>query len=368
MIEFLGQLYQDYPVVVIGAVVVMMAALVGAVAGVVMAGVIVSGRTRRAITGGLEGVVEALSGKLDTVGRELAELGARVGALEDRLPAGGNPNTDVRFEVPDGADEGQPAGPALDEARQALADGRMESAEALFREVLDRGAAEGEAAYGRAATAARHLGDMAYASDPEKALAAYRQAVILDPGNPEGWNMAGLLLQRAGDLDEARQAFERVRELGAKSGNKRVVAAATGNLGLIAQEKGDWERAETHLLESLALHEELAMDEGIAAASGNLGALYNQRGEGARACSHWARAVGLYEELGAAAMVEKIKERMGDAGCGADGGPAAESVCEAELLDHAVPVPEPNSGEPILGSEINYQENKWTLDTRHGIW
>ncbi len=132
--------------------------------------------------------------------------------------------------------------------------------------------------------------------------------------------MVGLLLQRAGELDEAVWAFERVQELGAKLGNQRVVAVATENLGLIAQEKGEMERAEDHLLESLALHEELAMDEGIAAASGNLGVLYNERGDAARACSHWARAAGLYEELGALPMAEKIKDRMKDAGCAPVGG------------------------------------------------
>jgi tetratricopeptide (TPR) repeat protein len=212
----------------------------------------------------------------------------------------------------------------LGDAAQALANGRGDDAEAQYRGILERDTAEGEAAYGRAATAARRLGDMAYPADPHKALSAYRQAVILDPGNPEGWNMVGLLLQRAGDMDEAAQAFERVMELGAKSGNQRVVAAATGNLGLIAQERGELERAETHLLESLTLHEELAMDEGIAAASGNLGGLYHLRGDSSRACSHWARAVGLYEAIDDHPMAEKIKARMSEAGCGAGGGNGGE--------------------------------------------
>ncbi len=159
---------------VIGAVVVMMAAFVGAIVGLVMSGVIVSGRTRRAISGGLEDAVKTLSRKIDPVGRELAELGARLSALEDRLPAGGNTESDVRFKVPDGDDQDPRAGSALGEAAQALAEGRMETAEALYREVLDRGAAEGEVAYEEAATAARHLGDMAYAGDPKKSLAAYR--------------------------------------------------------------------------------------------------------------------------------------------------------------------------------------------------
>lgn len=320
MIEFLGRLYLDYPMAVIGVVAVMIAALVGAIVGTVMAGVIASGRTRRVISGGLEGLLEALSGKIDPVERGLANLGERIGALEDGLPARETPEADAPFKPPDGADESPPAASALGEAAQALAAGRRDAAEALFRDILDRDTAEGEAAYGRAATAARHLGDMAYPTDAAKALADYRQAVILDPGNPEGWNMVGLLLQRAGEMDEAEQAYERVLELGAKSGNQRVLAAATGNLGLIAQERGEVERAESHLLKSLSLHEELAMDEGIAAASGNLGTLYSERGDAARACSHWARAVGLYEGIGAHPMAEKIKGLMDEAGCGAGGG------------------------------------------------
>lgn len=323
MIEYLGQLYLDYPLVVLGTLGVIMAAFIGAVVGTVLSGLIASARARRILSGGLEGAGEALSEKIDPVQRELAHLGDRIGALEDGLRAQGSTDADVRFKTPGGDDETPRAWPELDEAAQALANGRGDDAEAQYRDILDRDSAEGEAAYGRAATAARRLGDMAYPADPHKALAAYRQAVILDPGNPEGWNMVGLLLQRSGDMDEARQAYERVLDLGGASGNRKVVAAATGNLGLIAQEQGKGEQAEALLLKSLSLHEELAMDEGIAAASANLGSLYGQRGNSARACSHWARAVGLYEGIGAAPMAEKIKGQMDDAGCGAASGNGA---------------------------------------------
>ena len=134
----------------------------------------------------------------------------------------------------------QPDAPTtIDDALKELKQGRTAIAEAIFQEVLDRRAAEGEAANQQAAEAARHLGALAYLHDTQKALRAYRRAVELDPQNPEGWNQLGHLLRRVGELDEAETAYRKVLSLGESTKDPSVTAAAYGNLGLVYQTRGD---------------------------------------------------------------------------------------------------------------------------------
>ena len=48
----------------------------------------------------------------------------------------------------------------------------------------------------------------------------YAEVVKLDPEDPDGWNMLGLLRTRVGDLDGAIAAFERVLALSNKTKDK----------------------------------------------------------------------------------------------------------------------------------------------------
>ena len=123
------------------------------------------------------------------------------------------------------------APPGIDEALRLLAEGKTEASEAIFEQVKKRRKAEGAEALKEAAVAACHIGALAFLHDTQKALAAYREAVALDPDNAAGWNQLGHLLRRTGDLDRAEQAYNRVLALGNTMGDREVVAAATSNLG-----------------------------------------------------------------------------------------------------------------------------------------
>ena len=208
------------------------------------------------------------------------------------------------------------APPGIDAALKQVAEGKTEGAEAIFQQVLDHRKAEGEAASKEAAAAARHIGALAYLHDTKKALSAYAQAVELDPDNPDGWNMLGLLQKRLGNLGSAIKAFDRVLALGNKVDDKAVVAAAHGNLGLVYETRGDLAKAEEYHLKSLALSEELGRKEGMAHQYGNLGLVYRTRGDLAKACEAWAKSRHLFEELGAKERVEQVRGLMEEARCG----------------------------------------------------
>ena len=197
------------------------------------------------------------------------------------------------------AERGEPdAPPGIDEALRLLSEGETEAAEAVFEEVKARRKAEGEGALKEAATAARHIGALAFLHDTGKALAAYREAVALDPDDPDGWNPLGLLLKRTGELDGAAEAYNRVLSLGNRSADQDLIAAATGNLGNLYLTRGELDRAEEMYLKSLEIDEALGRKEGMASDYGNLGILYMTRGEFDRAEEMYLKSLELDEALG----------------------------------------------------------------------
>ena len=105
------------------------------------------------------------------------------------------------------AEAANPEAPSgIDQALDLLGKGDTAAAEAVFDEVKVRRKGEGEGTLKEAAAAARHIGALAYLHDTDKALAAYCEAVALDPDDPDGWNQVGHLLDRTGDLDGATDA------------------------------------------------------------------------------------------------------------------------------------------------------------------
>ncbi len=222
----------------------------------------------------IDGIVAKLLAAHDTINareQEIAALKAAVAAVRDQ------------------------SGPGVAEALSRLEQGDSAAAEKLFSEVLERLEREGREALdqGReklaeAATAARHIGAMAFLHDTDKALEAYAKAVELDPDNAEGWNRRGHLLMRIGDLPGADEAYGRVMELGEMAGDLTLIAATTGS------------------------------KEGVASEYANLGALQEQRGDREGACAHWARAVALFAEVGAKPSEDEVRGWMRKAGCPPD--------------------------------------------------
>lgn len=186
--------------------------------------------------------------------------------------------------------------PGIEEALKHLKAGDSAQAEAIFATIAADKKAEGKQAYKEAAAALRHLGALAYEQDTPKALSAYEESVTLDPDDPYGWNMLGLLHQRVGAYDGAIEALERGRVLGDATSDKAAVAMALGNLGNVHAGRGDLAKAKEFYLNALKLNEELGRTEGMAAAYVNLGNINILSGDLAKAEEFQLKALGLDKE------------------------------------------------------------------------
>ena len=190
------------------------------------------------------------------------------------------------------------APPGINEALAFLEKGNTMAAETIFQKLEERKTAEGKAANEEAATAARHLGALAFLHDTQKALNAYRRATQLDPDNEQGWNQLGHLLQRTGQLKDAEAAYQRVLALGEKRNDQSWIANAYTNLGILYQIRGELEQAEAMYCKSLILEEALGRQEGMARAYTGLGSLYYTRGELEQAEAMYHKSLVLNEALG----------------------------------------------------------------------
>jgi tetratricopeptide (TPR) repeat protein len=110
--------------------------------------------------------------------------------------------------------------------------------------------------------------------DPERAIAAYRNALAIDAEHADAHLNLGRLLHDAGKLDEAETHYR------AASVADTEAARAHFNLGVLAEDRG---RVSVALN---AYREALRLDEHLAPAHFNLSRLLEARGEEASALAH----------------------------------------------------------------------------------
>ncbi|MEQ1716715.1 MAG: tetratricopeptide repeat protein, partial [Hyphomicrobium sp.] len=197
---------------------------------------------------GLWGVVALIRGKghatkadIDMLRREVREEFHKVLAAREAsgpVPGGGQapatPPPSLTRDIDAAIDTLLAAGKG-----DALRDTSGAQAEAALDQLIaEKSTARGIASQEEAALW-RQKGALAFLHDTKKALAAYGQAARLDPDDADGWNNLGHLLVRAGDLDQAIKAYERVMALGNSARDQATIAAATGNLGNVFRTRGD---------------------------------------------------------------------------------------------------------------------------------
>ena len=127
----------------------------------------------------------------------------------------------------------------IDRALALLRQGETGAAETALAEILDRRLQERASASAEAAEAARNLGAIAYLSDTEKAIRAYRTATELDPDDTWSWILLGRLYDRVGNLAAAEQAFQRARQAAERTGNDRDLMVVDSSLGDVRVARGD---------------------------------------------------------------------------------------------------------------------------------
>lgn len=113
-------------------------------------------------------------------------------------------------------------------------------------------------------------------TDPEKAKAAYRRAILLLPGNPDAHANLGRILCEEGRTAEAARHFGRAFELDPQN------ATSAYNLGVSFEDLGNPDAALEAYLRAIAVDPEFG------SAHFNISRLYEEKGESAAALRHLA--------------------------------------------------------------------------------
>ncbi len=181
----------------------------------------------------------------------------------------------------------------VNEAFAALAREDTSKAKVLFA----KAAQKGEQNVKQTAQNYRNFAALASLDNTQEALQAYRRATQLDPDNTEGWNQLGILSERAGELVESIDAYNKVLALGETHHDPQETAAAYGNLGNVYRIRGDLDKAIEFEQKALAINESLGRKEGMAIVYGNLGNVYRIRGDLDKAIEFYQKALVIFSSL-----------------------------------------------------------------------
>ena len=192
-------------------------------------------------------------------------------------------------------------------------------------------------------------------NSPRKALAAYREAVKINPENPRAWHRLGALSLKLDDLDTATEAYEELMAQGEKKENKAVRALAAnglseiafrkrelehagdlkkmeiglleeigetthaskayGRLGYIAMRRNQIQEAEQHYLKSIELAQQSGANEVAAYQYSLLGELRTREGKIDEACTYWRQAQTLFEQSQRGDLAKSMATLIAEAGC-----------------------------------------------------
>jgi tetratricopeptide (TPR) repeat protein len=111
-------------------------------------------------------------------------------------------------------------------------------------------------------------------------------------------NLLGATQFELGELDGAREAFERALELGREDGDELLAARAMNNLGAISNVRGQREQALALYVLALAAYQGLGHALGLAESSHNMAITFRQLGQLTRADECERRAIELAREAG----------------------------------------------------------------------
>jgi tetratricopeptide (TPR) repeat protein len=129
---------------------------------------------------------------------------------------------------------------------------------------------------------------------------------------------AGLDAYRAGEYEEALEAFALARNLFAQAGDRTGQIEALGSQGAISIELEEWEQAKQYLDQALALSEEQGDQSNQGKILGNLGMMYARQGQEEAAAEAYQEAIAIFQETGergyekdVARQLSKLKLKKG---------------------------------------------------------
>lgn len=120
----------------------------------------------------------------------------------------------------------------------------------------------------------------------------------------------GMDAYRAGEYEEALEAFARARDLFAQEGKQTGEIEALGSLGVIHIELEQWDKAQQFLDEALTICTDAEDRSNQAKVLGNLGMMYARQGDTERAAEAYEQAIGIFRDLGDRGNEKAVMRQM----------------------------------------------------------
>lgn len=132
------------------------------------------------------------------------------------------------------------------------------------------------------------------------------------------WQEQGTDAYRAGEYEEALEAFEQARSLSANVGDRAAEVEALGNMGVVCVELENWDEAHRFLDQALEICQETGDQFNGGKVLGNLGMMYARQGDEENAALAYEQAIVVFQNLGetgfekdVARQLSKLKLRKG---------------------------------------------------------
>jgi len=103
---------------------------------------------------------------------------------------------------------------------------------------------------------------------------------------------------RAGEYEEALEAFQQARDLFAMAGDPQSESEALGNMGVVCIELERWDDARRFLAAATDICDETGDQLNKGKALCNLGMMYARQGESDRAAEAYEESIAIFQELG----------------------------------------------------------------------
>ena len=184
------------------------------------------------------------------------------------------------------------ATPQIREVFMAFKEGDFSKLLELFQNSIEYFEEEAK----KGAEVQRNIGALAFFSDTDKALKAYRRATQLDPDYADGWNQLGNISHLKGNHKNAIAAYENVLELGTKNTNPKEVAAAYNGLATIYK-YSDNDKAIEYYKKALSIGEKFEIQEVIATACENIAVVYSGSHNFDEATKLYQRALKINDDI-----------------------------------------------------------------------
>ncbi len=120
----------------------------------------------------------------------------------------------------------------------------------------------------------------------------------------------GLDAYRAGEYEEALEAFARARSLFSEAGDRSAEASVLNDMGVVYVQLEAWDKAQQALDSSLAIRQELTDRSGEAMTWGNMGMLYARQGDDEEAVKAYEQSIAIFRELGERGNEKAISRQL----------------------------------------------------------